>query len=258
MTLNVSGFVITKNEESTIGGCLASLSFLDDIVVVDDFSDDKTEEVCKSFNNVRFYRNKFDSFTSQKSFALSLTKWDWVLEIDADERVSDEMRDSILSITPEDFRRFNCFFFKRRNFFGHRWIRHGGFYPDYKGRLYNKGKGRWSFGRVHERFIADPPWKKLNGDILHYQSANLKEYLLKQIRYAELGALDLYARGVKSKWYSYSLRPLYTFLYRYLVRLGCLDGSYGFALAVIGSISTWAKYYFLAHLEGRDCVSQQF
>ncbi|MCX7822507.1 MAG: glycosyltransferase family 2 protein [Syntrophobacterales bacterium] len=245
----ISAFVITKNEEPSIGECLSSISFLDDIVVVDDFSSDGTEEICRSFNNVRFYRNRFDSFSSQKSFALSLTKYDWVLEIDADERVSEEMKDSIIALSKEDFFRYNCFFFRRRNFFGGRWIRHGGFYPDYKGRLYNKLKGRWSLGRVHERFVTDPPWKKLKGDILHYQTGHLRSYLLKQLRYAELGALDLHDRGVRARWYHYTLRPLYTFIYRYLIRLGFLDGFYGFELAVIGAIATWAKYSFLKALE---------
>jgi hypothetical protein len=86
----------------------------------------------------------------------------------------------------------------------------------------------------------------------------LKDYLAKQIRYAELGALDLYDRGIKSRWYSYTLRPVYSFFYRYFVRLGCLDGFYGLALAVIGAVSTWAKYSFLAQLEDKDGVCRLF
>lgn len=245
LTQKISAFVITKNEEASIGNCLSSLFFVDDVVVVDDFSTDRTEEICKIFGNVRFYRNKFENFTSQKSLAMSLTKHNWVLEIDADECVSEEMRRSILALSDDDFRRYNCFLFKRKNFFGDRWIRYGGFYPDYKGRLYNKLKGRWSSGRVHERFVADPPWKKLKGDILHYQKGNFKDYLLKQIRYATLSSMDLYDRGVGSKWYSYTLQPLYTFFYRYIFRLGFLEGFYGFTLASIGAVSTWAKYSFL-------------
>lgn len=248
----ISGFVITKNEEASIRNCLMSLSFLDDVVVVDDFSSDGTEKICKSFHNVRFFKNRFESFTAQKSFAMSLTKHEWVLEIDADEVVSEEMKQSILNLSESDFQRYNCFMFKRKNFFGKRWIRHGGFFPDYKGRLYNKSKGYWSKGRVHERFIADPPWKKLEGEILHYQSGNLKNYLLKQIRYAKLGAMDLHERNVKAKWYHYTLRPLYTFIYRYIVRLGFLDGFYGFTLACIGALSTWAKYTFLRITEMND------
>jgi len=245
MAPKISAFVITKNEEKSIGDCLASLSFVDDVVVVDDFSDDGTEEICRSFANVRFYKNKFENFTSQKAYAMSLTKYDWVLELDADERVSNEMRQAILRLSEDDLRLYNCFMFRRKTFFGNRWVRHGGFYPDYKGRLYNKNKGRWSLSRVHERFIVDPPWKKLPGDILHYQTDDLKTYLLKQIRYAELGAMDLYDKGVRVRWHLYVLRPLYTFFYRYFFRLGFLDGFYGFALGVIGSISVWAKYTFL-------------
>ncbi|MEJ5300845.1 MAG: glycosyltransferase family 2 protein [Thermodesulforhabdaceae bacterium] len=242
---NISAFVITKNEEKSIEGCLLSLSFLDDVVVVDDFSSDGTEEICRSFSNVRFYKNKFENFTSQKAFAMSLTRHDWVLEIDADERVSDEMKKAILQLSDADLSFYNCFMFRRKTFFCGRWIRHGGFYPDYKGRLYNKNKGRWSALRVHERFIVDPPWRKLPVDILHYQCGDLKAYLLKQIRYSEMSAMDLYERGVRVRWYHYTLRPLYTFLYRYFFRLGLLDGFHGFALATIGSIATWAKYTFL-------------
>ncbi len=241
----ISAFVITKNESRNIKACLESLSFVDEVIVVDDFSEDETEEICKSFPYVFFYKNKFVDFRTQKAFAMSLTRNNWVLELDADEIVSERMKQSILQLEKKDFEKYNCFFFKRKNYFGSRWIKYGGFYPDYKGRLYNKTKGRWAPNRVHERFIAEKPWKKLKGEIIHLQDSNLELYLKKQLRYARLSAVELHEKGKRALWYHYTLRPLYTFLNKYFLRLGFLDGFYGLNLALVGARATFEKYYYL-------------
>src|SRR5450830_1500777 len=139
----ISAFVITKNESAKLGDCLKSLNWADEIVVVDDFSTDTTPDICKEFG-VSFHQHRFSSFRGQKSHAMSMTSNDWVLELDADERVSDEMRKAIQALTAEDFERCACFEFKRKTRFWGKWIKHSSFYPDYKARLYCRTRGAWN------------------------------------------------------------------------------------------------------------------
>lgn len=244
----ISAFVITKNEEKNIADCLASLSWVDEIVVVDDFSTDATPEICERFQ-VRFVQHPFTGFKDQKSFAVSLTTYDWVLELDADERVSREMKHAIETLPKQSFAEFSSFEFKRLTCFWGAWIRHGSFYPDYKGRLYDKRQGVWSQGTIHERFIVHGRTKKLCGDIIHVQDRDFSTFLLVIGRYADMSAKDYFRQGRKATLAHVTIRPVYTFIYRYFIRLGILDGMQGFALASIGAIGTFLKYMKLYELQ---------
>lgn len=246
----ISAFVITKNEAAKIGDCLASLSWVDEIVVVDDFSSDATPEICRS-HGISFYQNKFTGFKDQKSHAMSLTSHDWVLEIDADERVSAEMKEAILQVSPEEYAGYSCFAFKRKTRFWGKWIRRASLYPDYKPRFYRKSDGVWSSGNIHERFIVNGPTKKLAGDILHEQDLDLYTYFLRTARYADLSAADYFARGRRAKWHHVTVRPITTFLYRYLIRLGVLEGVHGFVISAMGALSTFMKYMKLYEIQKR-------
>lgn len=247
----ISAFVITRNEEAKIAECLASLAWVDEIVVVDDFSTDATPEICASFG-VRFHQHRFAGFREQKSHAMSLTKNDWVLEIDADERVSSGMKAAILALTDDDFADCSCFSFRRKTRFWGKWITHAALYPDYKGRLYNKTLGVWAGGSVHEKFVTRGACRRLAAEILHPQDLDLATYLQRTIRYARLSAGDLHANGRRASWLHVVVRPGYTFLYRFLVRRGFLDGMHGFAISVVGAIGTFAKYMMLHELQDQD------
>lgn len=251
MIPKISAFIITKNEGKNIEDCIKSLMWADEIIIVDDFSDDLTEEVCKKYS-IKFFKNRFTGFRDQKKIAMSLTSNDWVLELDADERVSLEMRKSIENIKLTDFEIYHGFEFKRKNYFWGKWIKHCGLYPDYKLRLYNKKKGIWSEQNIHERFIVGGPTKKIDSDILHYQTMDLKTFFQKTIKYNFLSAQELKKNGKKAKWHNYTLRPIYTFLYRYFFRLGFLDGIEGFIVSVMGATGTFAKYMFLKELERNE------
>jgi len=246
--LKISAFIITKNEEKKIEDALKSIDFIDEIVVVDDYSDDRTLNICKKFG-VKIFQNKFTGFKDQKSFAMSLTSNDWVLELDADERVSDELKDFLKNLKTEDVSGYDGFLFKRKTYFWGKWLRYGGSYPDYKLRLYNKKKGKWSEGNIHERFIVAGKTLKIPHDILHYQDADLNTLLQRTIRYSRMSAYDAFSQGKVAKWHHYTVRPIYTFFYRYFFRLGFLDGIQGFAISVIGAIGTFTKYMFLKELE---------
>ena len=247
-TPKISAFVITKNESAKIGDCLKSLNWVDEIVVVDDFSVDATTDICKEYS-VSFHQHTFSSFRNQKHHAMSLAANDWVLELDADERVSDEMKSAIQTLRTEDFDKYDCFEFKRKTRFWGKWIKHSSFYPDYKARMYCRTRGAWNDANVHERFVPHGLTKKLEGDILHEQDIDLHTYLQRVARYANVSAADYFARGRRAKWHHISIRPAFTFFQRYFIRLGFLDGVQGFVISVMGALSTFLKYMRLYEIQ---------
>lgn len=248
----ISAFIITKDSVARVGACLESLRWADEIVVVDDFSADGTAEFCRRFG-ATVVSNRFADFRSQKCLAMSLAANDWVLEIDSDERVSDEMRESILRLAPADFTRHAGFAFPRKTRFWGKWLRFGSMYPDWKERLYDRKRGAWSEGSVHERFVLRGPAKRLPGPIVHEQDLDLAEYLARTARYASLSAADQFRRGKRASWHHCTVRPVYTFLYRYVVRLGVLDGIQGFVVSAMGALGTFIKYLRLCELQ-RGCA----
>ena len=248
----ISAFIITKNERHNIEECIASLNFVDEIVLVDDFSTDGTAERCRELGCI-VVSNKFINFSIQKSFAMAVTKHNWVLELDADERISPDLALAICSISREDFEQHSGFAFKRLTRFWDKWIRHSSLYPDYKVRLYHKHRGAWTTSRVHEHFKVSGATKRIPYDILHCQDLNLKNYALRTIRYAELSAEDLFEKGRHVTWLDF-LRPFHMFLLRYVIRLGFLDGAQGFAIAAMGCFGTFYKYFRLYEItKERSC-----
>lgn len=248
MSTKISAIVITKNNEDKIEECLASLAWADEIVVVDDFSDDSTPEICKKYGT-KFFQHIFEGFQEQKAHATALTSHSWVLHLDADERVSEGMREDILRLKEEDFTNFSCFEFRRKTFFWGKWIAHSSLYPDYKPRLFHKEKGEWGGINPHDKFITRGLTKKLEGEILHMQDWDLPTYLSRTIRYSTISAEEYYRRGRRATWHHVTVRPLYTFLYRYFIRLGFLDGVQGFIISLMGSLATFIKYARLLEIQ---------
>jgi glycosyltransferase involved in cell wall biosynthesis len=246
MPPQISAYVITKNESAKIAGCLASLDWLDDRVVVDDFSSDRTAEIAAECG-ARVISNPFNGFRDQKRFAMEQTRHDWVLELDADERVSPEMRAAIQTLSDDDFKGCNGFAFCRLTRFWGKWIRHGSLYPDYKVRLYHRRHGVWSSGDVHERFIPQGAVRRIPVDIVHEQDLDLRLYVARTARYAEMSAADYARAGKQWSWFDF-LRPVHTFVYRFFIRCGFLDGVHGFLIAVVGAMGTFLKYAHLLEL----------
>ena len=249
MRPQISAFVITKDESAKIAGCLASLDWLDDRVVVDDFSADGTTEIASACG-ARAVSNHFSGFRDQKRFAMEQARHDWVLELDADERVSPEMRIAIQGLSTEDFNGCDGFAFRRLTRFWGKWIRHGSLYPDYKVRLYHRRRGVWSDGIVHERFIPQGTVRRIAVDIIHEQDLELEQYVARTARYAKLSAADYVNAGKHWYWFDF-LRPVHTFWYRFFIRCGFLDGVHGFLIAVVGAMGTFLKYaHLLEHTRG--------
>jgi glycosyltransferase involved in cell wall biosynthesis len=244
----ISAFVITKNNGDKIEECIKSLLWADEVVVVDDFSTDATPEICSRYP-VRFCSNAFEGFQEQKNFATNLAANDWVLKIDADERVTEVMKKSIMSLTDVDFDRYSCFEFKRLTCFWGKWIRHASLYPDYNPRLFNKKRGEWGGINPHDKFITHGETKKLEGDILHFQNWDLYTYANRTATYSNISAMEYHKRGKKVKWHHFTVRPLYTFLYRYFFRLGFVEGVRGFVISFMGAVGTFLKYSKLYELQ---------
>lgn len=239
----LSAYIITKNESAKINACIHSLDFIDEIIVVDDYSEDDTTEQASACG-AQVISHQFTGFRAQKCFAMGQATNNWILELDADERISAEMRSAIMELTADDFSQYDGFAFKRITRFWGKWIHHSSLYPDYKVRLYNRLNGKWSGGTVHERFVPKGEVKRLQVDIIHEQDLTIKSYMNRIDRYAQLSASDYAAAGRHSSILDF-LRPLHTFFYRLIIRRGFLDGIHGVIIAYFGAIGTFLKYAYL-------------
>ncbi|MGA7521180.1 MAG: glycosyltransferase family 2 protein [Acidobacteriaceae bacterium] len=229
-TLSVA--IITKNEEANLARTLESVRWADEIVIVDCGSTDRTPEIARAFS-ARFIVEEWKGFGSQKNFAIAQCSGDWVLALDADEEVSPELAQEIQSLLASP-PAHDAYFLPRRNFFLGRWIRHGGYYPDPKLRLFRKGTAVFEESVVHEtlRPAGGQQAGRLRGDLLHHAYPTLDAYIEHMNRYSSLGATQVFARGRTSRslpafLWNVVIVPVATFKYNYLFRLGFLDGREG-------------------------------
>jgi glycosyltransferase involved in cell wall biosynthesis len=231
--------VITRDAVAQLEPCLASLAFADEILVVDSGSTDGTVELARS-RGARVVDHAWPGFGRQKQFAVSQAKHDWVLCLDADERVSDELRASIVAelAAPRGF----VYSMPRCNRFLGRWLRHGEGYPDPNTRLFHRGHASWSDDAVHEHVLTTHPVIRLSGDLMHESAETLERYLDKQNRYTTLQAEKMLAEGRTAGAFSLVFSPLARFVKFYLVRLGFLDGVAGLVHISIGCMNSFMKY----------------
>ncbi|UFS68640.1 glycosyltransferase family 2 protein [Geomonas sp. RF6] len=237
--MKITATIIALNEEANIGSCLASLDFADEIVVVDSGSTDRTEEICRAHPRVRFVRHSWEGYGRQKNVAATLASHDWIFNIDADERVSPRLKESILSATLGDV---PCYKVARENYFGERWIRRCGWYPDYNMRLYDRRRSSFSERSVHESLVTEGPVEILSGNLVHMTYSGISDYLLRMDKYSTLAANELVKAGKKPGVLHLVGKPLFTFLKMYLLKLGFLEGYTGFLLSMLYSHYTFYKY----------------
>jgi hypothetical protein len=242
----LSVVVITLNAASQLGACLASASFADEIVVVDSGSGDDTVQIARSFG-ARVVSQAWMGFGPQKNFAVAAATHDWVLCLDADERVSPELAASIAGVLEKPVHQ--AYAMPRRNRFLGRWLRHGEGYPDWNLRLFDRRAARWSDDPVHEKVMADGLAGRLAGDLLHESAESVEAYVQKQNRYSSLQAQALHAAGRRASGLQLWLSPLVRFIRFYVFRAGFLDGRAGFVHIAIGCFASFAKYAKLAALE---------
>jgi (heptosyl)LPS beta-1,4-glucosyltransferase len=237
--VKISATIITLNEETNISDCLQSLGFADEIVVVDSGSTDRTEEICRAHARVRFHRHGWLGFGSQKNYAAGLAVNDWVFNIDADERVSPLLQASIGRVADSGARSYRM---ARENYFGTRWIRRCGWYPDYNTRLYDRRECAFSERSVHESLLSRGEVGLLPGNLVHKTYAGIADYLQRMDRYSTLAAQELVKAGKRPGPVQLLFKPLFTFFKMYLLKLGFLEGYTGFLLSMLYSHYTFYKY----------------
>ncbi len=242
----VSVVVITRNAADSIAACLESAAFADEIVVLDSGSTDATRELAAAAG-ARVLEHEWRGFGRQKQLAVETARHDWVLCLDADERVSPELAAAIARaleapVSP-------VYRMARRNRFLGRWLRHGEGYPDWSARLFDRRAARWSDDAVHEKVLYAVTPGTLEGDLLHESGEDLGRYLDKQNRYTSLAAEQLHARGRRAGVLELVLSPAVRFVKFYLLRLGFLDGVPGLVHTAIGCMNSFLKYAKLIELQ---------
>jgi len=248
----ISVVIIAYNEESFIGKCLASLDGIaDEIVVVDSFSSDSTEEICKQYN-VRFIKHKFEGYRDQKNFALKHATYKNVLSLDADEALSSELRESILAV--KDNWEYDGYFVNRRNYFCGQWIRYSHWYPDRQLRLFKSNSGKWGELNLHEKFRMSKGTKvgKLKGDLYHWPYSNFQEHIDKMHKFSLIGAREFHRSGKTANLFTPYIHLIWGFIRTYVIKLGFLDGRYGYQICSLYAKSSFNKYKHLRLLCNRD------
>jgi len=243
MSPKLSIAIITYNEEPNIRRTLESVRWADEIVVVDSGSTDKTVEICQEYTDKVVYQ-EWLGFSSQKNFAIDNTTGEWVLSLDSDEPVEPELGDEIRRIvaSPDTFDGYRI---PRKTYFLDKQIRHGGWYPDYNLRLFRKGKGRFENRAVHEAIKVEGRIGTTEHALLHYAYPDLTSYMTSINKYSSLAVDVLAEKGIsrfKTGWVNIILRPPATFMHKYFLRLGFLDGKAGLVLNLFHSYYVFAKY----------------
>lgn len=246
----LSVVIITHNEEDNIKECLESVQWADEVIVVDSDSTDKTEEICGDFG-VHFIKEPWKGFAKQKNSAIEKATRDWILSLDADERITPELRDEIATVmesnNPKD-----GYFIARKNFFLGRWIKRCGWYPDYNLRLFRKGKGLFGIREVHEAVQLNGTAAYLKFPMEHHTYKSLEDFMKRLDRYSTLAAQELFKEKKTYGILHIMFRPIFTFISMYFLRLGFLEGYYGFVLSVLYSFYTFLKYIKLREMQGSE------
>lgn len=245
MSEPISVVLITKNADALLEKCLQSCAFADEIVVVDSGSSDRTLAIASAYK-AKVIHQDWLGFGPQKQFAVAQARHDWVLCLDADEWLSSELTNEIMSLLQKPTG--HAWRFARSNKFMGRFLKHGEGYPDYSLRLFHRRHARWSDDLVHEYVIADGDVGTLKGDLMHESGEDIARYLEKQNRYTTLQAEALFRRGKKAGIGKLVFSPLLRFIKFYLVRQGCRDGLPGLVHISIGCFNSYIKYGKLIEL----------
>jgi len=248
----ISAVIITLNEENNIARCIKSLNGVaDEIIVVDSGSTDSTKTVSEECG-ARFIHHEWAGYAEQKNYAETLASYDWILSIDADEALSEGLRKELSDLKNAGFDDSSVYSVPRLNNFGGVWIRHCGWYPDRKIRIWHRDVCRWD-GVVHEdlSFLKSVSKVRLSGDLLHYTNNDTGHFINRQIKYAVLAAEKAYARGRRCGIGAVCFKPLWTFISSYFLRGGFLDGAAGYMVCRISAFYTMVKYARLRELGKR-------
>lgn len=239
----LSVVIITFNEERNIKRCLTSVQDIaDEIIVVDSLSTDRTKEICESFH-VRFISQAFLGHIEQKNFAAQLASNDWVLSLDADEALDETLRNEIKQTLHNP--RFEAYKMNRLTNYCGTWVKHSGWYPDIKARLWNKNAGNWGGENPHDKWElheAKAPYGKLKGDILHYSYYSISEHIKQIEKFTEIAAKVAVAKGRTCSIAQVVFGFYWKFFHSFIIKKGFLDGYTGFIICSLSAFSSMIKY----------------
>lgn len=240
--LPISVTLIAKNEAHNLDRCLNSIKdSVNEIIIVINDCTDQTEEVANQ-HGAKVYHHPFQGFMNQKNYALSKANEEWILALDADEVISEELKNNLTTFFSKHANDYQGAYFPRKNFFLGRWIKHGDWYPDLSLRLFKKDSGIWAGGQLHEKIKLNGKAKRLEGDLLHYSFPTLNSLNTKLNQYSDLFLEQQLSKGKRWSCFSVLCRSLWRFIRAYFIRLGFLDGFPGFYIAIITAFSTFYKY----------------
>lgn len=242
MRESISCAVVVFNEERNIRDCLETAKWMDEIVVVDAHSTDRTRQICEAYTP-RIFERPWRGFGEQKNFAISQATADWVFIIDADERISSELRAEIENVLAS--RKENgpvAYYVPRRNFYYGRWVKGAGCYPDYQLRLFRRGVGHLDDHEPHNKFVFEGRAEHLAKALDHYTERTIDDHFRKFRNFTSLAAQERWKTKQSVYWTDLTLRPLLTFYKYYLPRKGFRDGMHGFLVSAFASMYTFVKY----------------
>lgn len=246
----LSAAIICFNEEEKIGRCLESLQGVaDEIIVVDSFSTDRTQKICLDYD-VKFYKQKFLGHIEQKNYAMGLCTGDYVISLDADEVLSEELKASILK-EKENFRA-NAYKFNRLTNYDGFWVKHCGWYPDTKLRIIKRNTASWGGMNPHDLLMpkdVNEKVVKLSGDLLHYSYDSIADHIDQTNKFTTIAAEHARAKGITSSNFKIVTRPILKFLKDYILKRGFLDGYYGLVICTINALSAFLKYSKIKELD---------
>lgn len=247
-TPKISLVIISLNEESNIARCIESASWVDEIIVLDSGSTDKTREIAESLG-AKVFNEEWRGFTDQKNRLADLAENDWLLNLDADEALKKESEEEIKNfLSSVDLSNCQGLEFPRRSFHLGKWINHGGWYPDRQLRLYNKTKASWAGGALHERVQCDS-FRRAKTPLLHWVFKDLDDQVAANNRYSRLGAEVLISKGKGFSLFMMLTKPISKFLETYLFKRGFMDGMAGFVISIGAAYSIFLKYAKLYYLK---------
>ena len=246
MKPTLSVIIITKNEEHDIRDCLESVTWADEVIILDSGSTDNTLRIAKEYTDKVYSSVDWQGFGIQKNRVLAYASSDWVLSLDADERVGDALRQEIQKAIKSE----NIFIFKmpRLSSYCGKFIRHSGWWPDYVIRLFKRGEASFSDDLVHERLVFEADANKLTAPLVHITYKDLNEVIVKINHYSSLGAKNSYQKGKRGSLASAIIHGIWAFIRTYIFRAGFLDGAEGFMLAISNAETTYYRYLKLFYL----------
>jgi glycosyltransferase involved in cell wall biosynthesis len=241
----ITGLVITYNEEKNIQEVIECLDFVDEIVIVDSFSNDKTIEILKKYPKVKVIQNKFQDFTSQRNIALQNATNNWILFLDADERITEKLKQEIISELEKPQRK-DAYLFLRKFYFKQKPIHFSGTQTDKNFRLFKKDKAHYIADKlVHETLKVDGIIGVLKNTLIHYSYDEYESYKKKMVNYGVLKGKELFLKGKKYNFLTHFSKTFFKFFKTYFLRLGILDGTNGIVLCYLQTLSVYHTYVAL-------------